>query len=141
MKIGRKTATLAVSAAALLGGAGAASAGFLWGWGSAPAQSSAPAGASLAYHNGSFTGPAVRQYYGYVQAKVSIQNGKIASIKILRYPTDYYTSVYINTQALPMLESEVIHAQSTRISGVSGATLTSEAFVRSIQGALRRANG
>jgi uncharacterized protein with FMN-binding domain len=40
-----------------------------------------------------------------------------------------------------MLESEVIHAQSTRISGVSGATLTSEAFVRSIQGALRRANG
>lgn len=140
MTVNRRTITLAVSAAALLAGTSAATAGYLWGGGTAT-QTSAPAGNSQSLHDGSFNGPAVRQYYGYVQARVNVHNGQISSVDILRYPTDYYTSRYINTQALPILESEVVQAQGTRISGVSGATLTSEAFVMSVEGALHKANG
>lgn len=130
------TAALTVSAVALLAGSGMSYAGLLWG--STPTQTAAAS--SQTYHDGSFTGPAVRQYYGYVQAQVNIQNGKIASIKILRFPKDYYTSYYINTHALPMLKAEVIKAQSTQVYGVSGATLTTEAFLMSTQAALRRAS-
>jgi uncharacterized protein with FMN-binding domain len=111
----------------------------------ATAQTNAPmtAQASLSgsYHDGSFTGPAVYQYYGYVQTRVNVSNGRIASIDILQYPQDYSTSVYINTQALPMLEAEVVQAQNTQISGISGATLTSEAFVMSTRAALQKATG
>ena len=129
-------ATLAVSAVALLAGTQASFAGLLWGNGTAKTASLA----SQSLRDGSFTGPAVRQYYGYVQARVNIQNGRIASIKILRYPSEYYTSVYINTHALPMLEAEVIQAQSVQVSGISGATLTSAAFLMSMEGALQKAS-
>lgn len=123
MKFKVTTAALTVSALALLAGAGVIHAG------------------PKLYQDGSYIGPPVYQYYGYVQAKVNIQNGKIASIKILRFPRDYYTSYYINTRALPMLEAEVVQAQSTRVYGVSGATLTSEAFLMSTQAALKKARG
>lgn len=153
MKSKRRTLKLAVSATALLTAATAASASLLWGWNPTPAKAPptvpAPASAPTTisvnrltpYRDGSFTGPAVYQYYGYVQAKVDIRKGKIAKIDILRFPTDYSTSIYINTHALPMLEAEVIQAQDTQISGISGATLTSDAFVASIQGALSKAVG
>lgn len=145
MKFKITIATLAVSAVALMVGAGVSHAGLFWGSNTAPSAgapattASAPA-SSQGYHDGSYRGPAVRQYYGYVQSEVKIQNGKIASIKILRFPKDYYTSYYINTHALPMLEQEVIQAQSTQVYGVSGATLTTEAFLASTQAALKKAN-
>ena len=138
-------ATLAVSAVALMAGAGMSHAGLLWGSSSAATAAAPKPTATLAsassqgYHDGSYKGPAVRQYYGIVQSEVNIRNGKIASIKILKFPKDYYTSYYINTQALPMLEHEVIQAQSTRVYGVSGATLTTEAFLASTKAALKKA--
>ncbi|MBI1417502.1 MAG: FMN-binding protein [Limimaricola sp.] len=143
MKINSRTLKLAVSATALATIASAASAGFLWDWNPAPAQIPAPQPAqaitSGSLRDGSYTGPSIYQYYGYVQVKLNIRNGSISSVDILRYPNDYSTSVYINTHALPILESELIQAQSLRISGVSGATLTSEAFAMSAQGALKKA--
>ena len=98
-------------------------------------------GGTKTYQDGSYTGPAVYQYYGYVQTRVDIRNGRISSVKILQYPSDYSTSVYINTRALPVLQSEVIQAQNTKISGISGATLTSLAFVMSTHAALQKASG
>ena len=40
---------------------------------------------------------------------------------------------------MPMLTQEAIQAQSAQVSGVSGATATSDAFVQSLTGALARA--
>ena len=89
--------------------------------------------------DGDYTGPAVNAYYGLVQVRVSISGGRLVSIDVLRYPSDRRTSRYINSQALPRLQSEVIQAQNSHVYGVSGATLTSQAYLQSVDAALRAA--
>ena len=78
-------------------------------------------------------------YYGDVQVQVTVTNHQVASIKVLDYPSDRRTSRYINSQALPILKQEVIAAQSANVDTVSGATLTSEAYIRSLGNALQQA--
>ncbi len=68
-----------------------------------------------------------------------VQSGRIVAIKVLQYPSDRRTSVAINRQALPMLRDEVISAQSAQVDIISGATLTSEAFIQSLTAALQGA--
>jgi len=46
----------------------------------------------------------------------------------------------INAQAIPILKSETLQAQSASINGVSGATITSNAYVQSLQAALAKAH-
>lgn len=102
---------------------------------------SAAAQAAVRYRDGTFKGTDANAYYGRVQVEAVIKGGQIAAINILDYPGDRRTSRYINAQALPMLEQEVIQAQSASIDAVSGATLTSEAFVQSLDAALAAATG
>jgi uncharacterized protein with FMN-binding domain len=59
---------------------------------------------------------------------------------VLDYPNHQRTSRSINRQALPLLQSEVISAQGTRVNIISGATLTSKAYLRSLKSALSKAN-
>jgi uncharacterized protein with FMN-binding domain len=112
----------------------------------APAGKSPPAdtvsprlAAGSRYRDGSFTGPAYNTYYGPVQVQVNIQGGRVVSVDVPEYPADRRASQRINGRALPMLESEVISAQSARVNIISGATLTSEAYLRSLDAALRDA--
>jgi uncharacterized protein with FMN-binding domain len=91
------------------------------------------------FADGTFTGPSADAYYGQVQVQAVVQNGQIVAIKVLQYPSDRRTSVAINRQALPMLRDEVISAQSPNVDIISGATLTSEAFIQSLTAALRGA--
>ena len=107
----------------------------------APADPSAPVqlAASGAFHDGSFTGAAVDAYYGMVQVQANIQSGQLASVKVLQFPNHSGTSRSINRQALPMLKTEVISAQNTRVNLISGATLTSRAYLRSLYSALKKA--
>jgi uncharacterized protein with FMN-binding domain len=92
------------------------------------------------YADGTFTGPVVDAYYGLVQIRAIVQGGQLTGIKIVRYPSDRLTSVFINRRALPRLRNEAIRAQSANVNIVSGATLTSEAFIRSLGGALSEAS-
>ena len=89
--------------------------------------------------DGAYRGPVVDAYYGLMQIEAVIQNGRLATVHVLRYPSDRRTSVYINRQALPMLRDEVISAQSARVDIVSGATLSSRAFIQSLGAALDKA--
>ncbi len=91
------------------------------------------------YRNGTYTGPEADAYYGLVQVKVVISNGKISDVKFLDYPHDRRTSQEINNQVMPWLTQEAIQAQSANVDLISGATLTSEAFVNSLQAALQSA--
>ncbi len=93
------------------------------------------------YADGAYTGPVVDAYYGLIQIQAIVQGGKLIGIKVLQYPNDRRTSIYINRQALPMLRDEVVQAQSANVDIISGATLTSRAFIRSIGGALKQATG
>jgi uncharacterized protein with FMN-binding domain len=96
--------------------------------------------AHTGYTDGSYTGPVADAYYGVVQVQAIVQGGRLAGINVLQYPSDRRTSVVINRQALPMLRDEVISAQSANVDIVSGATLTSEAFIRSLDSALSQAS-
>ena len=93
----------------------------------------------MTYKNGTFTGPEVDAYYGLVQVQVVIQDGKIVDVRFLDYPHDRRTSQEINGQVMPWLQQEAIQAQSANVNLISGATLTSEAFVNSLQSALQSA--
>jgi uncharacterized protein with FMN-binding domain len=88
------------------------------------------------YKDGEYTGNLVNAIYGLVQVKAIIQDGHIADVQFLRFPNDRRTSVRINNVAVPWLQSEAIQAQRANVDIVSGATLTSEAFIRSLQIAL-----
>ena len=106
------------------------------------AQAAAGAQASAGqYRDGTYTGTDENAYYGRVQVQVTVVNSQIASVKMLDYPSDRRTSRYINSQALPMLQQEVMQAQSVNVDTVSGATLTSDAYIKSLANALSKAVG
>jgi uncharacterized protein with FMN-binding domain len=88
------------------------------------------------YRDGNYTGAEVDAYYGLVQVQATIKQGKLADVQFLQYPNDRRTSIRINNIAIPYLEQEAIQAQSADVDIISGATLTSEAFVQSLQAAL-----
>jgi uncharacterized protein with FMN-binding domain len=113
-----------------------------------PAYPDAPArviraGTKLAAHgyaDGVYTGPAADAYYGIIQLQALVQGGRLTALKVLKYPSDRRTSVNINRQALPMLRDEAISAQDANVDIISGATLTSRAFIQSLGGALKKAS-
>lgn len=88
------------------------------------------------YKDGAYTGPEVDAFWGIVQVKAQIQNGKLTNVQFLQYPSDRRTSVRINNVAIPYLQREAIQAQNANVDIISGATLTSEAFTESLQTAL-----
>jgi uncharacterized protein with FMN-binding domain len=95
--------------------------------------------ASGLYKDGSYNGPEIDAFYGLVQVQVTVQNGKMANVRFLEYPSDRRTSVRINTIAVPYLQQEAIQAQNANVDIITGATLTSEAFMQSLQSALSQA--
>ena len=106
---------------------------------SVAAAVAAPSAVQGQYRDGVYKGATEDAYYGLVQVQANVQNGAIASVKVLQYPNDRRTSRYINSQALPMLQQEAIQAQSAQVDFVSGATLTSGAYVKSLRNALAQA--
>ncbi len=68
-----------------------------------------------------------------------MQGGAISTVEFLQYPNTHQTSVLINSQALPILQSEAIQAQSANVNIVSGATFTSQAYQASLANALSQA--
>ncbi|MGA3183942.1 MAG: FMN-binding protein [Candidatus Dormibacteria bacterium] len=86
--------------------------------------------------SGSFTGQTSSNPYGNVQVQVVISGGKITDVKTIQYPDGHQQSVFINSQALPLLREEVLKAQSAQINIIGGATFTSEGYAQSVQSAL-----
>jgi uncharacterized protein with FMN-binding domain len=65
---------------------------------------------------------------------------KITAISIPVYPDHTDRSVYISHQALPYLMQETLQAQSANIQMVSGATISSDAYIQSLQAAIALEN-
>ena len=91
------------------------------------------------YKDGQYTGPQVDAYYGWVQVQAIIVHGQISDVKFLQYPNHRNTSVEINNQAMPWLTQEAVQVQNANVDLITGATLTSQAFVQSLQAALQTA--
>ncbi|MER7767442.1 FMN-binding protein [Kitasatospora sp. NPDC096140] len=103
---------------------------------SASAATSAPAGTTR-----KVSGDTVNTRYGPVQVQVTLNGSRITAVDVVKYPTAERRDREINTSALPVLNQEAISAQSARIDVVSGATYTSDGYIRSLQSALDRAKG
>ncbi len=91
------------------------------------------------YTDGTYTGLPADAYYGLIQVQATIQGGKLTDVVFLQHPSDRRTSQYINGQAMPILKSEAIQAQSANVDIVSGATDSSMAFQQSLGDALAQA--
>lgn len=106
-----------------------------------PVESPAPAKTTAApatkAASGTFTGDSVDVRYGYVQVKITVENGKITDAQAVQAPSgrnDRWTQM-----AVPILRQQTLQAQSAQISGASGASFTSYGWYTSLVSALAKA--
>jgi len=90
------------------------------------------------------TGSSVRvsegfRTFGFVQVRVTVQDGKILKVEAVNYPDGDPQSAEISQYSIPVLGQEVLSAQGTSIDVVSGATYTTQAYAQSVQAALDKA--
>ncbi|WP_104198410.1 FMN-binding protein [Cryobacterium sp. M15] len=100
------------------------------------AWAAAASAAQAAAQSGTFTGAVVPTQYGNMQVSVTLANGAITEVTPLQLTNRGGRSAGISNQAAPILRSEVLTAQSANVHNVSGATYTSEGYLRSLQSAL-----
>ena len=84
-------------------------------------------------------GDAVQTQWGPVQVSVTVAGGKVTEVTVLQQPDGNGRDQQINSYALPILRQEALSAQSANIDMVSGATVTSQGYVSSLQSALDKA--
>jgi uncharacterized protein with FMN-binding domain len=89
----------------------------------------------------SVTGDLVDTRWGPVQVRITVRDGRLTDVVTLAKPTDNPRDLEIDDYALPQLRREALAAQSAGIDSVSGATYTSEGYIRSLQSALDSAAG
>jgi uncharacterized protein with FMN-binding domain len=85
-----------------------------------------------------YTGRTSSMKWGPVTVRIRVKNHKIVNVGS-SLPTERSRSQEINDRAGPILRSEVLRAQSARINAVSGATMTSDAYVISLRSAMTKA--
>lgn len=98
-------------------------------------SSKAPASAATTY-----TGSAADTRWGVVQVRITVQNGKITKAEAVQYPQNNGRDIEINTYAVPQLNSEAVAAGNAQIDAVSGATVTSDGYIQSLQSAVDQAH-
>jgi uncharacterized protein with FMN-binding domain len=100
-----------------------------------------PSAASSAGSSGTRTvqGSTIDTQWGPVQLQVTLTDGKITKVTALQLPDGNQRDREINDFAVPQLTQEALSAQSARIDAVSGATYTSDGYIRSLQSALDKA--
>ncbi|HEV3266940.1 MAG TPA: FMN-binding protein [Acidimicrobiales bacterium] len=85
------------------------------------------------------TGASVNYYFGILSVKVTVANAKITKVSIAAINDGGNSrSISIDQYSIPLLEQEVMQAQSANIQSVSGASYTSAGFAQSLQSALSK---
>ena len=102
---------------------------------SSSASSSTDSGTS-----GTYTGASVDTRWGPVQVQITVANGKITAAQAVVYPQENPRDQEINAYAVPQLNSEAVQANSGSIDAVSGATVTSDGYIQSLQSAIDQAH-
>jgi len=107
---------------------------------SATTSVAAPAaGSGTGVTAGTFTGESTSTEWGDVQVVITVADGRITDVQVPEYPDGNRKDQQINARALPVLTKETLAAQSADIDMVSGATVTSEGYLTSLQSALDQA--
>ena len=85
------------------------------------------------------TGDTIDTRWGPVQVRVTLKSGKITKVETVKVPDGNPRDQEINSFAVPQLNQEALAAQNAKIDTVSGATVTSDGYIRSLQSALDKA--
>ena len=139
----RNEGSIAVAGPASSGGGSASSSGTSSGSsigsssGSSNGSSSGSGGSTA---SGTYTGDSVMTRWGAVQVQITVADGKITAAEAVEYPQANPRDRQINAYALPVLAQEATQAQSADIDAVSGATVTSDGYVQSLQSAIDQAH-
>lgn len=75
-----------------------------------------------------------------MQVQITVASGKITDVTALHLTDDDRKSIQISNRAAPLLRTEVLAAQSADVQTISGATVTSTAYLTSLQAAIDAAN-
>ena len=103
------------------------------------ASSTATSPTGVASTTNTFTGDVASTRWGDVQVAITVTDGQITAVDVPVYPTENGKDRQINARALPVLVQETISNQSPNIDMVSGATVTSDGYLESLQSALDQA--
>ena len=106
-----------------------------------PSPSSNSSGASTSRSGPAlYTGGVADTRWGPVQVQITVQDGKITQSRAVQYPQNNQRDVMINNYALPFLDQETVQQQSASIDTISGATVTSDGYLQSLQSAIDQAH-
>jgi uncharacterized protein with FMN-binding domain len=100
---------------------------------------SIPAPAPTPEGSVSALGPALVTPFSAIQVKATLTDGKLTGIETVALSGDGPHTDALNSRAEPILREEALRAGSADIDVVSGATSTSEIWLESLRGAIRKA--
>ena len=87
-----------------------------------------------------YTGDEVSTEWGIVQVEITVEDGRITASQAVHYPNSNHKDQEINAYAVPQLNTAAVEAQSASLDSISGATVTSDGYVQSLQSAIDQAN-
>lgn len=107
---------------------------------STPTSSPSPNGSSSGSSADKiYAGSIAQTRWGPVQVEITVADSKITKVDVVQYPDGNHRDEEINAYAIPTLVQETLSAQSAKIDMISGATVTSDGYVESLQSALDKA--
>lgn len=106
---------------------------------SSSGSSSGSSGSSSSTAAKTYAGDTAQTQWGPVQVQITVKNGKITASDVLQVPSGNPRDDEINSYAVPVLNSEVVATQNANIDMISGATVTSDGYIQSLQSALDQA--
>jgi uncharacterized protein with FMN-binding domain len=102
-----------------------------------PAATGSPSASASA--SGTVLGDAADTRWGPVQVQITVADGAVTAVTAVVYPQNNGRDIEINSFAIPQLNQEATAAKSATIDTVSGATVTSDGYIQSLQSALDKA--
>jgi uncharacterized protein with FMN-binding domain len=97
-------------------------------------------GATVSGTTTTVTGSVAQTRWGPVQVTITVAGGKITAVDVPVYPNGNGKDAEINAYALPILTHATLTAQSANIDMISGATVTSDGYLQSLQSAIDQAH-
>lgn len=86
------------------------------------------------------TGDIVQTRFGTVQVSATFNGSTITDVTAVKLTDEDRKSVQISQRAAPLLKASVLKSQSAKVSTISGATYTSDAYLESLQSAIDKHN-
>jgi uncharacterized protein with FMN-binding domain len=102
-------------------------------------DSGSSTGSGSSTSSSTYTGDSASTRWGPVQVEITVADGTITDVSVIDYPNGNGKDQQINARALPVLVQETLDSQSADIDMVSGATVTSDGYLESLQSALDEA--